>query len=74
MIAPVFRDLSKGNYRIISFYAKQARGKMAAWIIRRGITDPKHLKKFRLTGYRYNAEMSAPNKPVFLRDEPPSAG
>ncbi len=70
VITPVFKDLKNGNYKIISFYAKKARGMMSAWIIRKGITDASKLKKFNVAGYRYNAEMSSPAEPVFTRDEP----
>jgi cytoplasmic iron level regulating protein YaaA (DUF328/UPF0246 family) len=44
---------------------------MAAWVIRKGLEDPKQLKKYRVDGYRYNAEMSTPGVPVFTRDLPP---
>jgi len=70
IVTPAFKDLKNGNYKIISFYAKKARGQMAAWIIQKGITDPKELKKYRVAGYRYNADMSSPDAPVFTRDEP----
>ncbi len=70
LVTPVFKDLKNGNYKIISFYAKKARGYMSAWIIQKGITDAKELKKFKVAGYRYNADMSAPDSPVFTRDEP----
>jgi cytoplasmic iron level regulating protein YaaA (DUF328/UPF0246 family) len=70
LVTPVFKDLKNGNYKIISFYAKKARGLMSAWIIKKGISDPKDLKKFNVAGYRYNAELSKPNAPVFTRDEP----
>lgn len=72
IIAPAFKDMSKGNYKIISFYAKKARGLMAAWIIQNGITDPKQLKKFKVAGYGYNAELSKPNAPIFTRDKVPT--
>ena len=68
VIAPAFKDLKNGNYKIISFYAKKARGLMAAWIIKEGLNDASQLKKFRGEGYRYSAEHSTPQQPVFLRD------
>jgi cytoplasmic iron level regulating protein YaaA (DUF328/UPF0246 family) len=70
IIAPAFKDLAKGQYKIISFYAKKARGLMAAWVIQQGITNPKDIKKFRVAGYRYNAELSKPGAPAFTRDDP----
>jgi len=72
VIAPAFKDLKNGKYKIISFYAKKARGQMAAWVIRKGITEPKQLKKFRADGYSYCADMSKPETPVFIRDEVPA--
>ena len=72
IIAPAFKDLNRGNYRIISFYAKKARGLMASWVIRNGITDPADLTRFRAEGYRYNRDLSKPNAPVFTRDEVPT--
>ena len=41
IIAPVFKDFKNGKYKIISFFAKKARGAMAGWIIRKKITDAK---------------------------------
>ena len=69
IISPAFKDLKNGKYKIISFYAKKARGLMAAWIIKKGLTDPSQLKKFRGEGYRYSAEQSKARQPVFIRDE-----
>jgi len=70
IVTPVFKDLKNGNYKIISFFAKKARGMMSAWIIKNGVTDAKDLKKFKGGGYRYNAKLSSPDSPVFTRDEP----
>jgi uncharacterized protein len=70
LVTPAFKDLKNGNYKIISFYAKKARGLMSAWIIKNGISDPKDLKKFNVAGYRYNTALSKPDAPVFTRDEP----
>lgn len=68
VISPVFKDLAKnGQHKIISFYAKKARGTMAGWMIRKRITDPKKLIKFAEDGYRYDKDSSTPDKPVFLR-------
>ena len=58
---------------MISFYAKQARGMMASWVIRRGVTEAADLKKFRAAGYKYNADLSAKGKPAFTRDKIPNA-
>ncbi len=68
VISPAFKDLRNGKYKIISFYAKKSRGQMAAWVIRRGMTDPGQLRKYKVGGYSYCADMSTPAVPVFIRD------
>ena len=68
VITPVFKDQKNGQYKIISFYAKKARGLMSAYIIKNRLTDAEQLKDFDLEGYRYNAAMSKTNEPVFIRD------
>jgi cytoplasmic iron level regulating protein YaaA (DUF328/UPF0246 family) len=74
IITPVFRDLKGGKYKIISFFAKKARGQMARFIIDGELNDPEGLKKFRTDGYRYNRSESTARELVFTRDAPPSAG
>lgn len=63
-----FKDLKNGQYKIISFYAKKARGLMARYVIKERISDPQQLKAFDYQGYRYSAEHSKPDSLVFLRD------
>ncbi|MBD9414471.1 peroxide stress protein YaaA [Pseudomonas sp. PDM16] len=63
-----FKDLKNGQYKIISFYAKKARGLMARYVIKERISDPEQLKAFDYQGYRYSAEQSKPDSLVFLRD------
>jgi len=70
IITPVFKDLKGGKYKIISFYAKKARGQMARFIIERELTEPADLKKFRTGGYRYNKAESSARELVFTRDTP----
>ena len=65
-----FRDLKNGQYKIISFYAKKARGLMARYVIKNRIRDPQALQQFDLHGYPYCAEQSGVDKLVFLRDHP----
>lgn len=67
IISPVFKDHKNGQYKIISFYAKKARGMMAAWLIRHRIADREGLTGFDTAGYRYSAADSTENRPVFLR-------
>ncbi|MEX1196491.1 MAG: peroxide stress protein YaaA [Pseudohongiellaceae bacterium] len=69
VISPVFKDHKNGEYKIISFYAKKARGMMAAWLIRHRITNLEGLTGFDAGGYRYSAADSTANRPVFLRKQ-----
>lgn len=69
IISPVFQDGKDGKYKIISFYAKRARGLMARYVVENLITDPVDLKSFNLDGYKYVASESKPEKPVFRRPE-----
>ncbi len=69
IISPEFKDCKKGQYKIISFYAKKARGLMAAWVIKNEITDAAKLADFDVDGYYYDKAASTPEKPIFLRDE-----
>lgn len=69
IVTPVFKDWKNGKYKIISFYAKKARGMMAAYIIKNKITDPKKLKDFAEAGYSFNAELSDNKNLVFTRQE-----
>ena len=63
-----FKDLKNGQYKIISFYAKKARGLMARYVIKERLSTPDDLKAFTYEGYRYSAEASKPDTLVFLRD------
>ena len=69
VISPVFQDAKDGKYKIISFYAKRARGLMARYVVENRIEDPADLKGFNLDGYKYVASESKPEKPLFRRPE-----
>jgi len=69
VITPVFKDEKNGQYKIISFYAKKARGLMAAYVIKNKITDVEEIKKFDVTGYKFSPEQSNAKEWVFLRAE-----
>jgi len=69
VITPIFKDQKKGVYKIISFYAKKARGLMAAYAIKNNITNAKDLKRFAIDGYRYQADQSSDSEWVFTREE-----
>ena len=67
IVTPVFMDNKAGKYKIISFFAKKARGLMAAFIIKGRITNVEHIKKFDSDGYQFNVAMSEGDKWVFSR-------
>lgn len=63
-----FKDQKNGQYKIISFYAKKARGLMARYVIEKRINSLEGLQAFDVDGYYYSAEQSKPDHLVFLRD------
>ncbi len=67
IITPGFKDYKNGEYKMISFFAKKARGLMAAWIIKNRVTEPADLCEFAADGYLYNKKLSSPDKPVYTR-------
>lgn len=69
LITPQFKDWKNGQYKIISFYAKKARGLMCRYAILNRITDANDLKGFDLDGYYFSEDQSDKNNWVFLRDE-----
>jgi cytoplasmic iron level regulating protein YaaA (DUF328/UPF0246 family) len=70
VITPVFMEEKAGAAKIVSFYAKKARGAMARFIIQNRLKDPQAIRDFDSGGYRYNAELSEGDSWVFLRDYP----
>ena len=69
VVTPVFKDWKNGKYKIISFYAKKARGTMAAWAIQNKVSKPEELKKFNSDGYSYDDQLSDDSSWVFTRKE-----
>ncbi|HCH50583.1 MAG TPA: peroxide stress protein YaaA [Proteus sp.] len=69
IIKPVFLDEKNGKYKVISFYAKKARGLMSRFIIQEKLTNKIQLKEFELEGYRFNSAESEGNTLVFKRSE-----
>ena len=67
IINPVFKDYKNGQYKIVSFFAKKARGLMSRFIIQNKIKKSEELIDFNLDGYRYSKKESKENSPVFLR-------
>lgn len=69
IIKPVFLDEKNGKFKVISFYAKKARGLMSRYVIQQGLTKPAQLKNFDVDGYAYSAEESNETDLVFKRRE-----
>ncbi|QFU00327.1 hypothetical protein FIU83_01570 [Halomonas sp. THAF5a] len=69
VITPVFKDEKNGKLKIISFYAKKARGLMAAWMIHQRLDDPEGLKDFDVAGYAFDPALSEGDTLVFTRAE-----
>ena len=68
IISPVFKDFKNGKLKIISFYAKKARGMMVRYIVDNSVSSYNELLGFNLGNYSYNeAETSDENFPVFTR-------
>ncbi len=67
IITPVFKDWKGDKYKIISFYAKKARGLMCAYAINHQLNDVEDLKKFDSEGYAFNEAMSSEKEWVFTR-------
>lgn len=67
VITPVFEDWKNGKYKIISFYAKRARGMMARYAALHDVTQPKQLQAFDMEGYVFNADGSSEHNWLFRR-------
>ncbi len=68
----VFQELRNGQYRVISFSAKRARGMMARFAITRRLVQPEQLRAFDSDGYVWDAASSNPQRYVFRRNRPPA--
>lgn len=69
IIKPVFLDQKNGKYKVISFYAKKARGLMARYIVEHKIERAEDLKSFNTDGYYFDVDSSIKGELVFKRDE-----
>ncbi|WP_312966665.1 peroxide stress protein YaaA [Acinetobacter gerneri] len=69
IIKPVFLDQKNGKYKVISFYAKKARGLMARFMIENQLSSIDDLKSFNTDGYYFDAASSLAGELVFKRDE-----
>ena len=70
VITPVFKEIRDGRARIVSFFAKKARGAMARHIVQNRLSDMADLQGFSAGGYRYAAEASDGETIVFTRNYP----
>ena len=68
IITPVFKDLKNGQYKMISFFAKKARGLMCRFVVENNITNSEEMKAFDLEGYYFNAGLSKGDEWVFTRE------
>ena len=68
VISPIFKDLKNGDYKIISFYAKRARGLMARFIVETDAQSADDLYDFDYGGYKFAPAFSNPDAPCFIRD------
>lgn len=69
IVTPQFFEDKPGGPKIVSFFAKRARGAMARFIMERRLTAPNQLLDFDTGGYRYDPKLSQPGKPAFVRAE-----
>ena len=69
IITPVFKDFKNGKYKIISFYAKKARGMMVNYAVKNKITQAEELKNFCTAGYQYAEHLSDEKQWLFIRKE-----
>lgn len=67
IVTPVFKEHRDGNYQMVSFFAKRARGLMSRFIIQNNIDDPEEMKAFDLEGYYFNNQISKGDNWVFTR-------
>ena len=67
VMTPQFKEIKNGKLRMVSFFAKKARGMMARYIIQNRIQDPNDILSFNLDRYSYNKSLSTSLSPVFTR-------
>jgi len=67
IITPSFKEHKNGQYQMVSFFAKKARGLMSRFIITNGITDPEEIKAFDCEGYYFNNDLSKGDSWIFTR-------
>jgi hypothetical protein len=70
VVTPQFLEVKEGRPRIVSFFAKRARGAMARFVVTRRLTDPEGIKDFATGGYRFDPDLSDGDSWAFVRDYP----
>ena len=70
VITPAFMEDKGQGPKIVSFYAKKARGAMARFMVQNRLTDPKAILDFDAGGYAFQPDLSTADKPVFVRPYP----
>ena len=69
IVTPDFKEFKNGSYKMISFFAKRARGLMSRYLIENDISDPSDLLAFDAEGYSFNSRLSKADNPVFTREQ-----
>lgn len=67
IVTPIFKDWKNDKYKIISFFAKKARGMMSRYIIQHQTQDPEEIKSFDMGGYKFDSSESTKNEWIFTR-------
>jgi uncharacterized protein len=67
IVTPEFREAKEGTYKMVSFFAKKARGMMTRFILQNGIDSEEQLQAFDKEGYCFNGRLSEKGRPVFTR-------
>jgi cytoplasmic iron level regulating protein YaaA (DUF328/UPF0246 family) len=70
VVTPVFMELKDGKAKIVSFFAKKARGAMARYVIQNRLSEADSIKGFDTGGYEFQPELSEGDRWIFLRDYP----
>lgn len=71
VITPAFKEYKNGDYKMIGFYAKKARGLLSRYIILNQLSDIEDIKSFDVEGYKFNKSLSKGNNWVFTRKSAP---
>jgi len=67
VVTPIFKEKKGGTYKVVSFFAKKARGQMAGYLIRSRLSQPEEICSFKEDGYRFNKSLSSADELVFTR-------